>query len=130
MFVSQVQKFLKENQGLLQTTLSEQREINDGGSQEAEDSFTGGEEQTKQSPSDGNTETKREDRQDADCRMWIQPQQETDHPSRQLTCLDIPDFLQLDGVEGRSGNTVSTNLFVLFFALVMKCIYLCVCGKK
>lgn len=113
MFVSQVQRFLEDNQRVSQITLLEQREIKDGGSREAEDrppSFTGEEEQMKQSASDGNTEAKREDRQDTDCRMWIQPQQETDHPSRQLTCLDIPDFLQFDGVEGRSGNTVSTNL--------------------
>lgn len=121
MSVSQVQKFLEENQRLSQTSLSEQREIKGGGSREAEDrppSFTGEDEQMKQSPSDGNAEVKQEDRQDADCRMWIQPQQETDRPSRQLTCLDIPDFLQEDGVEGRSGNTVSTNLVRFFFFLL------------
>lgn len=103
MFVSQVQKFLEENRSVSQMTLFEQGEMEEGSRQEAEDrppSFTQEEVQMKQN--EGNTEAKREDRQDRDCR--IQPQQETDHPGRQLTCLDIPDFLQLDAFEGRSGK--------------------------
>lgn len=96
--------FLEENQSVSQMTLFEQGEIEEGSRQEAEDrppSFT---QEEKQSAEEGNTEAKREDRQDRDCRMWSQPQQETDHPGRQLTCLDIPDFLQLDAVEGGSGK--------------------------
>lgn len=83
-------------------TLFEQGEMEEGSRQEVEDkppSFT---QEEKQSDNEGNREAKREDRQDRDCRMWSQ--QETDNPGRQLTCLDIPDFLQLDAVEGRSGK--------------------------
>ncbi|XP_056912277.1 trimethylguanosine synthase isoform X2 [Takifugu flavidus] len=100
--LSKVQTFLEENRSVSQMTLFEQGEMEEGSRQEAEDRSPSFTQEEKQSAKEGNTEAKREDRQDRDCRMWSQPQQETDHPGRQLTCLDIPDFLRLDAVEGRS----------------------------
>lgn len=74
--------------------------MEDGRRQEAEDR-PGQEEE--QSPEEGRTEAGGEDSRDRD-RTWVQPQQDTDGPRRQLTCLEIPDFLRPDAAEGSTGN--------------------------
>lgn len=89
---SQVQKFLEENQ-------KAPAEL-DRGAQEAEDGppcLTGEEQQIEQSAQGGSAEVGGED---PDCRTWVQPQQGTDLPRRQLTSLEIPDFLQTEAAEG------------------------------
>lgn len=135
MFVSQVQRFLKENQGGSGMALEEQGEMKGGSRWEAEDRppcSAGDKKQREQSVEEGNPEAGGEDSQDTDGSTSVQAQQETEQPGRQLTCLEIPDFLRSDVVEGSTGNVLkkrNSSFGQSCFTPIMKRIRLCVSGK-
>lgn len=128
MFVSQVQKFLEKNQREAHMTLFDQGEMGGGSKQEPEDRppFLGeemGEEKSRRSKErkgaeEGNTEAGGEQSLDTEWTKCTQPstsfnsatwtvdieKEDEEQPSRQLTCLGIPDILLSDAPEGNNGK--------------------------
>lgn len=84
--------------------LEEQGDMKERRTQEAEDRRRE-EEQRKQSAEEGSPEAGGEDSPDTvSSTLGVPAQQETEQPGRQLTCLEIPDFLRSDAIEGSAGN--------------------------
>lgn len=107
----------------------EQGEVTGGPREDAEDRplcSAGAEEETKRRVQGGNPEAGGEDSQDADGGACVQ--QERD-PRRQLTCLEIPHFLQSDAVQGSTGNSLKKHNSAAqsCFARITKCTRPCVC---
>uniref|UniRef100_H3DLA1 Trimethylguanosine synthase n=1 Tax=Tetraodon nigroviridis TaxID=99883 RepID=H3DLA1_TETNG len=110
--LSKVQQFLEENRSAPGATLEEQGDMKEGIGRKAEatpPSSAGEKEQMKESVEEEIPEGGGEDSQDTDCSTCVQAQQEKEQPGRQLTCLEIPDFLRSDAPEGSTGKEVSVK---------------------
>lgn len=115
--------------------LEEQGEMKEGSRREAEDRppcSAGDEEQTEQSVQEANPEAGGEDSPDADGSTCVQAQQDTEQPGRQLACLEIPEFLRSDAVEGSTGNLLqkrNSSLGPSCFTPIRKRVLLCL-GRR